>query len=180
MCTRRTRLTLAIKMVGSDWLRLRLRVRVRPVCLVHRVCQPFSRSSSSCMLPGPSSLPPTHTFRKRTSASNRTVVVRLNCTTQGTSTSYLDTVHHRVSLEDLTPGTRFFYRCGHPTTPAYDAGASNGLPAVDIYLASGSGNGGEVDSSETNARDVAGYGSMWSHVSSFVTAPGPERCAADR
>lgn len=105
--------------------------------------------------------------------------VRLNRTAQGTSASYLDTVHHRVSLEDLEPGTRFFYRCGHPS-PVHDAGASDGLPAVDVHLTSGSANGAGVDPTEAEARDVAGYGPTWTHVSSFVAAPEPERCAADR
>ncbi len=52
----------------------------------------------------------------------------LNLTARGTTVRYLDTVHHRASLEDLAPGTRYFYRCGNPPDAdddAGDAGASS-------------------------------------------------------
>eukprot|EP00904_Undaria_pinnatifida_P004906 jgi/Undpi1/1545/HiC_scaffold_11.g04935.m1 len=106
----------------------------------------------------------------------------LDRTANGTSDSYLDTVHHRVSLEDLEPGTRFFYRCGHPhPSPSQEADASEDSPTVDVYVArgSGKGDGAGVDSSrEMEEKDAAGYGT-WSQVSSFEAAPGPERWAGD-
>lgn len=65
----------------------------------------------------------------------------LNLTATGTSVSYLDTVHHRASLEGLAPGTRFFYRCGNPDPNPSDAdgevtaaGAGAGLPSLDVTV----------------------------------------------
>lgn len=75
---------------------------------------------------------------------------------------YLETVHHRTSLQDLAAGTRFFYRCGHPV-PA-DAKASSGVTALEA-----------VDSLDASGEDYVGRG-LWSDVSSFVAAPGRARC----
>lgn len=59
----------------------------------------------------------------------------MSLTATGTSVSYLDTVHHRASLEGLTPGTRFFYRCGNPN-PHLSAttGAGTGPPSLDVNV----------------------------------------------
>ena len=68
----------------------------------------------------------------------------LSLTSTGTSVSYLDTVHHRASMEGLTPGTRYFYRCGNPSPHPADGddptgamtatSTGTGLPSVDVTL----------------------------------------------
>eukprot|EP00903_Cladosiphon_okamuranus_P017411 g16035.t1 len=64
----------------------------------------------------------------------------LSLTATGTSVRYLDTVHHRASLEGLAPGTRFFYRCGNPIPRPSEASASTvtdpvtGLPTLDVTV----------------------------------------------
>lgn len=164
--------------IGSEWRKLRvgIRITVGPFAFAnkwHLVVATLRPTAS--LRPSSQPTPSENKSLRRTEPS----FARLNHTAQGTSASYLDTVHHRVSLEDLAPGTRFFYRCGHPS-PAYDTGASDSLPTVDVHRTSGSAIGAGVDSTEAEAHDVAGYDPIWSRVSSFVAAPEPERCAADR
>eukprot|EP00752_Nemacystus_decipiens_P007708 g6891.t1 len=72
----------------------------------------------------------------------------LSLTATGTSVSYLDTVHHRASLEGLAAGTRYFYRCGNPdpdTHPSEADGTSGGavFPSLDVTLVAEEGEGGE-------------------------------------
>ncbi|CAB1116156.1 unnamed protein product [Ectocarpus sp. CCAP 1310/34] len=156
----------------------------------------------------------------------------LNLTAHGSSVRYLDTVHHRAPLEDLAPGTRFFYRCGNPSSPAAAAAATTGggagggggggegapegrPPTLDLSVG-GAGGGlysgptlgsdgsvsSEIGSTSAEAAEatvgtvgvrgggdsggdgvvtaaVVTEGGKWSGVSSFVTAPEPERWEGD-
>lgn len=123
---------------------------------------------------------------------------------RGTSARYLDTVHHRVTLEDVAPpDTRIFYRCGHPSSlpspspatteldvvgPAagednrHQSAADSESPTFDVSKAplsdrnvdDGPGDEGGRPEGTLQHRVVENHGG-WSEVSSFLTAGGPGR-----
>lgn len=94
----------------------------------------------------------------------------LNLSVAGTSIRYLETVHHRASLEDLSPGTRIYYRCSRDNKQKSSA-AEKQRHVPDLNMTVAVRREG-VAPPETRRED--GYGS-WSALSSFMTAPDPNR-----